>query len=154
MERKFNIKNIQLDTVHRIRQKFEIAEDIFEQDLSFDHYQTEISLLTAINEKSSMLRLRLATLLKGQSKSNEPFPVTGDFCFDFHFKVKQLKNFATIENNELILDHEMMRILSSISYSTSRGFIMNETDKSGILPCAILPIIDPSELLTGRVTSK
>ena len=147
MESKIDLKNIALETIHRLRENFEIPEDIFDLKEECSHHIIESSLRTAINQEANMLRLRLSISVMGQTKDNKEFPVKGDFCYDYHFKVKQLKKFAKLENEELVLDNEMMRILSSIAYSTSRGFIMTETDKTGILPCVILPIIEPANLL-------
>lgn len=97
------------------------------------------------NLKDERIKIELVLDIKSSDVKNQ---FNANFNIDFHFKIKDLKDFYSLpsDDNGPIFSGVFISTLIGISFSTARGMIYERLSKTN-MKNVILPVISPSKLL-------
>lgn len=113
-------------------------------------YQVNVAHTTMHNLEDERLKIGLLIDIINDITDNKGI-TNAHFNIDFHYKIKDLKTFYTLdENSTPIFSGLLIATLLGISFSTARGLIyerLSATNLSGI----ILPVVSPSKILASKV---
>ena len=91
-------------------------------------------------------RFRLHILLDGQNADGIPLGLEAEFTIDYYYIVENLPDFIVHHNGDTLVHPILGATLLGISFSTSRGIVMERT-KGTPLAGFILPVINPMQTL-------
>lgn len=97
------------------------------------------------NLKDERIKIGLILDIKSSDVENQ---FNANFNIDFHFKIKDLKDFYTLpeDGDNPIFSGLFLTTLIGISFSTARGIIYERLSKTN-MKNVILPVISPSKIL-------
>jgi hypothetical protein len=76
------------------------------------------------------------------------------FQIDFHFQISHLSNFYVLKEANLpVFNAQLVATLIGISFSTSRGIILEKLNNAGI-PNVILPVVSPQAIMKNNNLKK
>ena len=115
-------------------------------------YNLNVAHKTSHNLKDERVRIKLLIHLSNEQKGigkNE-----ADFEIDFHFKIQNLYNFYSLneEKKTPIFSAHLIATLLGISFSTVRGILLERfanTNFKGV----ILPVVAPGKMLQTKIES-
>ncbi|QSE99202.1 hypothetical protein [Fulvivirga lutea] len=127
---------------------FEVDESALEEPELVENIKLGCKSESAFNVDEKYHFFRLYIKIQGFDKNEKQVRVRGEYHIDFHYIVENLSEFVSFENDdtEINVDANLGATIAGISYSTSRGIILDRTqttDFNGV----ILPIINPHNLL-------
>lgn len=103
-----------------------------------------IAQKTQNNLKDERVKIDLIIDIQSTEPNNK---FSANFDIDFHFKIKDLKDFYTLDKNEKPLFSGLfISTLIGISYSTARGIIFERLSKTN-MKSIILPVVAPNKIL-------
>jgi hypothetical protein len=116
-----------------------------------DGFETYFEVTTGINEEKNAVRLVVTAKFIGMDKSDTALKANAEYKVDFHFMVENLLDFLVKDGEPPATKlHSILgATLAAISYSTLRGIVLTRTQGT-ILDGIILPVINPSHLLTNK----
>lgn len=152
-EQKIIPEKIHLEGVRIMKSHFEVLEQNDQLEITSFAMGFKSEASFDIEEKQN--RFRLYVKIKGLNHSQEYIGISGEYHIDFIYYIENLDQFIYWEENEGVkagenefsVSQTLGATIAGISYSTSRGIILDRTqstDFNGIL----LPVIDPNRLLT------
>lgn len=98
------------------------------------------------NLKEEKVKLNLKINLETCKGDNKKCPFA-HFDIDFHYHIKNLENFYTLNNNQQPTFNALLIVtLLGISFSTARGIIYEKLTANSIKNI-ILPIVSPQKML-------
>lgn len=154
---KINPEAIHLLKVSVFKSLIERQEAFLDQPfIEPKNYSFSFAQKTTFNHEEKMVRIQLFILLKARGNNASNLGIQGEFGIEFNYKVDNLDNLCTKENDgKRHYDASLGTTLMSISYSTARGIILQQTQGSIIsLSGVIMPVINPVDLLKAPVESK
>lgn len=153
-QNKINPQDIHLLKISIFKSFIERQEKFLDQPfIEPKNYSFSFAQKSAFNHKEKMVRIQLFILLKAQGDNATNLGIQGEFGIEFHYKIENFDNhYTTDENGKLLYDASLGATLMSISYSTSRGIILQQTQGSIIsLSGVIMPVINPTDLLNSTI---
>lgn len=147
-------EKIHLQAVRIMKSHFEVSET--ENQSEIESFSMGFKSEAGFDLKNNQHRFSLFVKIKGINKDDEYVGVKGEYHIDFFYLVENLEDFihweegkeGMEENGDNFTVSQMLgATIAGISYSTSRGIILDRTqatDFNGIL----LPVINPNHLLT------
>lgn len=141
-------EKIHLAGIRILKSHFEVDFDAVDSPTNIQKIKTGLKSASHFNLEDSYQSFRLFVKIQGYDEKEEKVSVRGEYQIDFHFYIDNLKDFITVENdsNRFSVGSELGATIAGISYSTSRGIILDRTqttDFNGV----ILPVINPYKLL-------
>lgn len=119
-------------------------------DESVVGYHVDNSLQLFFNMEDKFVKADYTAEIKSKSQGINAVEATGQFHFVFIYKVENLEELAKPDSNNMIeLSPVLGNAVSSITYSTSRGILINHLQGTA-LQNFILPIINPNILLHNK----
>lgn len=148
---KINPEAIHLLKVSVFKSLIERQEEFLDQPfIEPKNYSFSFAQKSTFNHEEKMVRIQLFILLKARGNNASNLGIQGEFGIEFNYKVDNLDNLCTKEDGKLYYDPFLGTTLISISYSTARGIILQQTQGSIIsLSGVILPVMNPTELLNA-----
>jgi hypothetical protein len=147
---KINPAEIHLLKVSVFKSSIERQENLLDQPfVEPENYSFSFAQKSAFNHEEGMVRIQLFILLQAQGENAANLGIQGEFGIEFNYKIDNLDTLCTKgEDGKLHYDASLGTTLISISYSTARGIILQQTQGSIIsLSGVILPVINPTDLL-------
>lgn len=151
---KINPEAIHLLKVSVFKSLIERQEEFLNQPfIEPENYSFSFAQKTAFNHEEKMVRIQLFILLKAQGEYAASLGIQGEFGIEFNYKIDNLDALSTKgEDGKLHYAVSLGATLMSISYSTARGIILQQTQGSIIsLSGVILPVINPTDLLNASL---
>ena len=113
-------------------------------------YDIEVAHKTSHNLKDERIKIKLLIHLFNhpeETRKNE-----ASFEIDFHYRVQNLKNFYSLEeeSNTPIFSANLIATILGISFSTARGLLFERlanTNFQGV----ILPVVSPKKMLETKL---
>jgi|VirMetMinimDraft_7_1064189.scaffolds.fasta_scaffold18294_4 hypothetical protein len=155
-EHKINPEDIHLLKVSVFKSSIERQEKLLDQPLiEPKNYSFSFAQKSAFNHEEGMVRIQLFILLKAQGDNASDLGIQGEFGIEFNYKIDNIETLYTKgEDGKLHYDVSLGATLMSISYSTARGIILQQTQGSIIsLSGVIMPVINPADLLKAPLES-
>lgn len=134
---------------------FKIIKGQMDTPESFDinkvvGHQLENSLQLGFNLEDKMVKADFNISIKTDCKEANTNEATGNYHLLFIYRIENLEELAIpSNNNKIVLDPSLGNALSSVTYSTSRGVLL-ERMQGTALRNFILPIINPNSLLQNK----
>lgn len=148
MKKVFNPEDIHLVQVGNFRSVIDIDYNLKTLMKQFHGYHFCFSQKTGLNVKNEGVRIRLNVTITARNKKKEELPAKYEFGMEFHFQIDNFDSYVTLGENEVPkIDHTLGQSMLGICYSTARGIIFAKTEVS-VLSAVLLPVIDPSVLMT------
>lgn len=124
-----------------------LKSDVKEDSMSVgSSYGLQVAHTTGHNLKDERLKIKLIISLSDQSGGANH----ANYEIDFHFKIKNLKNFYSVnEDNTPLISGNLIATLLGISFSTARG-ILYERLANTVFKGVILPIVSPKKMLETK----
>ncbi len=152
-EPKVVAEKIHLEGVRILKSHFEVSE--INNQSEIDSFSMGFKSEAGFNIQDNQHRFSLFVKIKGLDKKEEYMGVSGEYHIDFYYYIENLEDFIHweegkegLENDENFSVSQVLgATIAGISYSTSRGIILDRTqatDFNGVL----LPVINPNLLLT------
>jgi len=154
---KINPEAIHLLKVSVFKSLIERQEEFLDQpSIEPENYSFSFAQKTAFNHEEGRIRIQLFILLKAQGNNAANLGIQGEFGIEFNYKVDNLETLCTKgDDGKRHYYASLGTTLMSISYSTARGIILQQTQGSIIsLSGVILPVINPVDLLKAPLESK
>jgi len=99
-----------------------------------------------LNKTENACRFHIHFNFTGENQEKKEIGLQADISIEYHFKIEKLESFIDKEDKlELALAASLMHI----SYSTSRGIILEKT-QSTYFKGIILPVIDSTKILINE----
>ena len=113
-------------------------------------YDLNVAHTTMHNLKDERIKITLMLNLSDDKnkKGNEV-----NFEIEFHYSIKDLKNFYELENDQPVFSANLIATILGISFSTARGMLyerLANTNFQGV----ILPVISPIKMLSTKTKSE
>jgi hypothetical protein len=142
-------EKIHLQDIRVINGNIDANSDFSVKDL--EGYETYYEVTSRVNENENVVRLVISAKFIAIFKKKKPLNVSAEYKVDFLYMIENLKDFLVKEGgtNGILLHGTLGATLAAISYSTLRGIILTRTQGT-ILQGIILPVINPSDLLTNK----
>ncbi len=122
--------------------------DILEHQIAQPKVKLYIDVAHTVmhNLKEEKVKLNLKINLETCKGDNKKCPFA-HFNIDFHYQIKNLENFYTLNNNQQPTFNALLIVtLLGISFSTARGIIYEKLTANSIKNI-ILPVVSPQKLL-------
>lgn len=141
-------EKIHLAGIRILKSHFEVDPSAVDSPEIIEKIKTGLKSESGFNLEDNYQSFRLFVKIQGYNKKEEKISVRGEYHIDFHFFIDNLKDFITEEadSDQFSVASELGATIAGISYSTSRGIILDRTqttDFNGV----ILPVINPHKLL-------
>lgn len=153
---KISPEEIHLLKVSVFKSSIERQESLLDQPLvEPSNYSFSFAQKSAFNHEEGMVRIQLFILLKAEGDNATSLGIQGEFGIEFNYKIDNLEALSTkAEDGKLHYAVSLGATLMSISYSTARGIILQQTQGSIIsLSGVIIPVINPTDLLNAPLES-
>lgn len=116
-------------------------------------YKMDYEFTHSISLKQSILRIALVIEVKAHNRSEEYLGVNAKFAIDYFFHVKDLADkWIEKDGDSIKIDKQLTIMLTSISYSTSRGIIFTRCQGT-VMSDLILPIM-PNNVIENILDSR
>lgn len=142
---KIDPEKIHIQSVRILNAHFSIKED-FDPD-EFLSLAMGFKSETVFNLEKNLLNFKLFIKVEGLNKDEEFTGISVKYIIEYFYLIENLNDFADFEEDEsYTISQQLGATIAGISYSTSRGIILDRTQTSefnGIL----LPVVDPNKLL-------
>lgn len=131
-----------------------VKSDIISQSSYSENIDFKINAAHTTMHNLPLNRLKIGLIIDiiGEINAKE-IETKAHFNIDFHFQIKELNNFYTLDKKNLpVFSSALITTLLGISFSTARGIIyerLNDTDLEGV----ILPVVSPQEILKSRINN-
>ena len=143
----FDQEKISLIDFKMIKVQVSIPEIFDISKVVVNHLDNTLKLGFDIEEK--LAKADFTVSLKTDSKGGNESEATGNFHLIFIYRIENLEEFAKVgKNNRLNLYPGLANVLSSVTYSTSRGILLTRLQGTAFQNF-FLPIINPNKLLNN-----
>lgn len=143
----FDQEKISLIDFKMIKAQVSIPEIFDISKVVGNHLDNTLKLGFDIEEK--LAKADFTVSLKTDSKGGNESEATGNFHLIFIYRIENLEEFAKVgKNNRLNLYPGLANVLSSVTYSTSRGILLTRLQGTAFQNF-FLPIINPNKLLNN-----
>jgi hypothetical protein len=145
---KFNADHVSLVLINVIKSNIHFDQFIT-SDKALAH-QMKMGKEIDYNFEAKMCRVKLLLEFDALDKDeavNEC--IKASFAIDFHFKVDNMDDCITKNDESIAIDSTMPAHLVGIAYSTARGIVLERLSNSPFQGL-ILPIINPYEVLKEK----
>lgn len=144
---KVDPNKIHLLAIKILKAHFEVDGDLMDSNIKLGDYKVDLSSTPGFSLEEKLVRFRLNIALSGYDTNGNEIGVKGSYCIDYTFQVENLQEFIYPEEDikTFSVDDNLVATIAGISYSTSRGIILDRTQATefnGVL----LPVIDPYQL--------
>lgn len=112
--------------------------------LSVKGFKTDVAFKTAFNLDDKLAKAELEVRIETDSDFSEMG--TCEYNIHFIFHVDNLNQLVKLENDELIVSASLQNTLASVSYSTTRGMLLDRLQNT-VFQDFILPVINPGKLI-------
>ena len=113
-------------------------------------HQLGNSLQLGFNLDDKLAKADFTISVKTDSKGENEVEATGNFHLIFIYRIENLEELATPKKNKRLNLHPgLANVLSSVTYSTSRGILLTRLQGTALQKFA-LPIIYPNKLLQNK----
>lgn len=118
--------------------------------VSTPDYNLKVAHKTSHNLKDERVRIKLLIVLSNGHKEIEVNEAS--FEIDFHFKIENLNNFYSVDEDRKtpIFASNLIATLLGISFSTVRGILIERLANTN-LKGVILPVVSPGKMLETKV---
>jgi len=141
---KFELKNLNLFNVFIENELIKMNPDYL-KPLNIP-YDIKTNLLLGANEEHRMLKAQLGVEIRVKDTENNIELVNSNIYEIKTAFLFQIENFSEvveiIPETKMVLNKEMLTIIGSVCYSTSRGIILSRLANTKFSDC-ILPLINP-----------
>lgn len=146
-------EKINVDQIFLYKSKIEIDRKFLDgNNVKIIGFKFSNESSTGVNFENDLFKIKLEISFFAVGEGEKELDIHASFGVEFSFTVSSLKNFIEEDGKKgMMIKEELGVTLMSISYSTMRGIILQET-KSTLLGSVILPIIDPKKLLKADKT--
>jgi len=117
-----------------------------EQPLPPEKIVISLGTSSAFDLENRNCRFRLHITLEGQNVSGTALGLDAEFLMDYFFVIENLTDFLIQQKEETQIHGILGATLLGISFSTSRGIVLERT-KGTPFAGFILPVINPSQAL-------
>lgn len=140
-------EDIQILSINIFKAQLNTTEEFLNQPVSSDNFRFGIKQELAHNADVERSRCRLYFSLEGTDDNENPIGVTVDYAIEFHFHIKNFKNFLLEDKKGNVkMNKTFAATLIAMAYSTARGIIFERT-RGTFFEGVLLPIIDPFKVL-------
>ncbi|MGB5931340.1 MAG: hypothetical protein WBH03_24380 [Cyclobacteriaceae bacterium] len=150
-KKKIDPEKIILSGLRIIKASFEINADHMDDQQVIDNINIGLKSESAFNFEEKNHRFRLFFKVTGREGEESKMVCEADYGIEFHYHIENLEDFL-IKDDEMpgcySVDGALGATIAGISYSTSRGIILERTQTTDFRG-VILPVIDPGKLLQG-----
>ena len=145
---KVDPEKIHLQGIKVLKAHFEVEEELMDKATGLSHFNVDLEGSPAYGFEEKVVRFRLQIAIQGFNKEKKKIGVRGKYCIDSIFYVENLEDFMSTDENKEILgvDKTFAATIAGISYSTSRGIVLDRTQGTEFKG-VILPVINPYDLL-------
>lgn len=138
-----------------VKSYFEVELEVLEDPRDIEYINLGTKSESQFNLEEDYQLFKLFVKIHGLSEDGESICAKGEYQIDFHYKIDNLMDFVDLEkdSNGFSVKSMLGATIAGISYSTSRGIILDRTqttDFAGVL----LPVIDPNQLLNEDTFSE
>jgi len=140
---------IHIQSINLYKSNINISDAVLDNEVVINGYSFAFDHESRFNIDLKAFQLKLKILLNAKDEKNNQIDVTAEFGIEFIFIIDNLKDFTHNDDKGLIIDTSLGSTLMSIAYSTSRGLVLQETQKSK-LGGVILPVVDPMKIMLGN----
>jgi hypothetical protein len=138
---KIHILGVQVKRAH-----FEASTESSGEPLENTQLKIGLKSESGFNYDEHLVRFRLFVKIVLLDEHEEPTGTSGDYLIEFNFEIENLLDFVEEEEGEKVVSNTLGATIAGISYSTSRGIILDRTQATE-LNGVLLPVIDPNRLL-------
>jgi len=143
---------ISLESVVIYKSNIITSDEFLNKPVDISNILVQYAQDTAFNFDEKAARIRLNINLQGVDEKDIPLGLTAEYGIEFQFFVENFNDFVTEAENQKTLNGQLGTILISIAYSTARGIILERTHNT-YFKGAVLPVIDPKGLMSGKFAS-
>lgn len=143
---------ISLESVVVYKSNLTTSDEFLNKPIDISNILVQYAQDTAFNFDEKAVRIRLNINLQGVNENDIPLGLTAEYGIEFQFFVENFDDFVTEAENQKTLNGQLGTILMSIAYSTARGIILERTHTT-YFQGAVLPVIDPKGLMSGKFES-
>jgi hypothetical protein len=142
---KFDPAQISIIDIRFIKGQIEAPES-FSAD-AVTEYKIENTLQLYFNPADKLAKTEFIINIETVSNNSSNSEAKGYFHLIFIFRIENLEELAKLNKNNLVeTEPTLTSSLASLTYSTSRGLLINKVTDTP-LHKLILPVIDPNSLL-------
>ena len=117
------------------------------------HHSFSIGKNIAHNISKKSARYQLFFVIEAMNEEDQPIGITASISIEFHYEIENLHDNIKEENDEISLNTNLVGTILGMSYSTSRGIILEKLQNT-LMGGIILPCIDPYKVLTEGESKK
>lgn len=148
--KKIDPEKIFLNGLRIIKASFEMNTDQIDSLETTSIFKLGLRSEPAFDYKENIHRFRLFFKATGMNDDETKIICYADYGIEFHYYIENLEDYLT-EDEEMPGGYSVNSVLGAtiagISYSTSRGIILERTQSTNFRGI-ILPVIDPFRLIT------
>lgn len=146
---KLDPTKIQIDRITMIHGNLEATDAYLEKPQPPDQVKVDFGHRSGIDWKANRTYTRLFVELEAENAAREAIGLRASYVFEFHFTVKDLKDFSLKAKDGTQVIHPVLATtLMGIIFSTARGMVLERT-KGTYLNGVILPVIAPKDLVNN-----
>ena len=144
-------EKIHLQSIRVLKAHFEVAEKLMDVSTGLSHFDVDLNATPEFNLDEDSIRFRLNIIIDGYNEDKIKIEVSGKYCIDTVFKVDNLDEFVKWDEKKenFSVDENIIATIAGISYSTSRGIVLDRTQGTEFKG-VILPVINPYDLLKNQ----
>lgn len=142
---------IRIQNINLYKSNINISDDVLDNNTPISGYSFEFAQQSKFSIEHKAFQLKLKILLTGKDSEGEVIDVTAEFGIEYVFLIENIEDLThkEVDQDDYMIDAALGGTLMSIAYSTSRGLILQETQKSK-LGGVILPVVDPMKIMLGN----
>ena len=143
---KVNPEDIKLIRINVLNVNVQATKEYIDKPVQADGIANKYGFEIGLNKKEDACRIRLYFNFTAENQEKKEIGLQAEIAIEYHFKIENLESHL---NKEDKLDLALAASLMNISYSTSRGIILEKT-QSSYFKGIILPVIDSTKILTNE----
>lgn len=143
-------EKLHLLSVKVFKARLDTTEQFRDNPQKTDKYVIDTASDTVFSFKDKLCRFRFFFKFTAIDNENNPLGIEAEYGLEYHYFIDNINDFLIHKNeNEVSIDSQLGIVLCSISYSTSRGIILEKLHGT-YFEGAILPVVSPVKILESQ----
>lgn len=144
-------EKIHLLSVKVFKANLDTTEQFRDNPEKVNKYVIDTASDTVFNFKDKLCRFRFFFKFTGIDDKQNPLGIEAEYGIEYQYFIENINDFLIHKNdNEVVIDSQLGITLCSISYSTSRGIIL-EKMRGTYFEDVLLPIVSPVNILESQM---
>lgn len=139
---------IHLEEITVFKTNIDASDGFLENDEEYEDFELTLEYQFGYNLEDEKTRVRLFITLDGTFSDNTDVWLKTEYGIEFHFYTENLNDYAKSKGENLNVNEDFAAVLLGMAYSTARGIVLERT-RGTIFGAAILPVVNPYEVLKG-----